>query len=170
MSRRVLDLATGEMVRATACAALMEALRSEGRIAEGNRVGQALLEDGGSAFAKTIAYYELACNYAEMDERADETGEAHLEQALEHARRALDLAPDELVQFPLAALGWIHYKRQEYEQAVDYLSRSIELGPSAATLTHLGMALLASGRRTAPATCWPTPAPSPAGATIRAPR
>jgi tetratricopeptide (TPR) repeat protein len=145
VSRRVLDLAPGEMLRATACAALMEALRGQGRIAEGNRVGLSLLEEGGSAFTKTIAYYEMACNYAELEEHGG--GEPDpLEQALDYARRALDHAPDELVQFPLAALGWIHYKRQEYDQAVDFLSRSSELGPSAATLTHLGMALLASGQ------------------------
>lgn len=145
VSRRVLDLAPGEMLRATACAALMEALRSEGRIAEGNRVGLGLLEHGGSAFTKTIAYYEIACNYAELEEHAADEPD-HLEQALDYARRALDHAPEELVQFPLAALGWIHYKRQEYDLAVDFLSRSSELGPSAATLTHLGMALLASGQ------------------------
>lgn len=145
VSRRVLDLAPGEMLRATASAALMEALRSQGRIGEGNRIGLGLLENGASAFTKTIAYYELACNYTELEEHSPEAPD-HLEQALEYARRALDHAPDELVQFPLAALGWIHYKRREYEQAVDFLSKSSELGPSAATLTHLGMALLASGQ------------------------
>ena len=141
VSRRVLDLDPDETIRTTASAALMEALRSQGRLAEGNRVGLGLLEANGSPFTKTIACYEMACNYAEGNDSDREA----LDHALEYARRSLDNAPDELVQFPLAALGWIHYKRQEYDQAVDFLSRSIELGPTATTLTHLGMALLASG-------------------------
>ena len=39
----------------------------------------------------------------------------------------------------------MHYKRKEFDKAVDFLARSSELGPSPTTLTHLGMALLASG-------------------------
>jgi len=136
-AKRVLELAPGEMLRATASAALIAALRSEGKFREGNRIGRALLADGDSAFTQTIAYYEMAYNLAEMEEELDE--------ALDFARRSLELAPDELKQFPLAALGWVHYKRREYEQAVDCLERSNELGPSPTTLTHLGMALLAAG-------------------------
>ena len=49
----------------------------------------------------------MAYNLAEMEE--------DLDQALDYARRSLDLAPDELKQFPLAALGWVHYKRKEYD-------------------------------------------------------
>jgi tetratricopeptide (TPR) repeat protein len=136
-AQRVLELNPGEMLRATASAALIAALRSEGKYREGNRIGRALLDDGASNFTRTIAYYEMAYNLAEMEEDLDE--------ALEYARRALDLAPDELKQFPLAALGWVHYKRREFTQAVECLSRSNELGPSPTTLTHLGMALLAAG-------------------------
>jgi tetratricopeptide (TPR) repeat protein len=148
IARRVLALGAGEMITATATAALMEALRSERRFAEGNRIALAFLEEGASAFSKTIAYYELACNHTEMAEDAAESGAAaeHLGRALEYAQGALDHAPEELVQFPLAALGWIHYQLQELDQAIDFLSRSSELGPSAATLTHLGMALLAAGQ------------------------
>ena len=137
VTRRLLELEPGEMLRATACAALIEALRGQGKLREGNRVGRRLLAEGASPFSQTIAYYEMAYNLAEMEE--------DLDQALDYARRSLDLAPDELKQFPLAALGWIHYKRREFDKAVDFLTRSTELGPSATTLTHLGMALLASG-------------------------
>ncbi len=137
VTRRILDLEPGEMLKAAACATLIEALRTEGRYREGDRLSRRLLEEGQSNFARTIAYYEMAFNLAEMEE--------DLDQALEYARRALELSPEELRQFPLAALGWVHYKRQEFEQAVEFLSRSSEAGPSATTLTHLGMALLASG-------------------------
>ncbi len=153
VAKKVLELDPGEMLEATACAALIEALRGQGRLIEGDRIGHALLEQGRSPFARTIAYYELACNLTEKG-RGPETGgdaapegerEADLEQALDLARRSLDHAPDELKQFPLAVLGWIHYKRGEYDEAVDFLTKSSELGPSSTTLTHLGMALLASG-------------------------
>jgi tetratricopeptide (TPR) repeat protein len=79
----------------------------------------------------------MACNLAEMEEDLDE--------ALGYARRSVELSPDEIRQFPLAALGWVHYKRKEFDKAIDFLSKSSELGPSANILTHLGMALLASG-------------------------
>jgi tetratricopeptide (TPR) repeat protein len=137
LTRRVLDLAPGEMLQATAFAALAEALRSQGRFREGNRLGRRLLEQGESNFTKTIAYYEMAYNLAEMEEDLDE--------ALDLARRSLELAPEELRAFPLAALGWVHYKRREFDKAVDCLSRATTLGRSATTLTHLGMALIASG-------------------------
>ncbi|HSM51642.1 MAG TPA: tetratricopeptide repeat protein [Thermoanaerobaculia bacterium] len=136
-ARRVLALAAGDMLKATAAAALIAALRGAGRLREGNRVGRELLAGNPSSFAQTIAYYELAYNLAELEE--------DLDRALDYARRALDLAPEELRQFPLAALGWVHYKRREYAEAVDCLSRSSVLGPSSTTLTHLGMALLALG-------------------------
>jgi len=137
LTRRVLDLAPGEMLEATAYAALAEALRSQGRFREGNRLGKKLLAAGKSAYTRTIAHYEMACNLAEMEE--------DLDGALDHARRALELAPEELKAFPVAALGWVHYKRREYDKAVDHLTQASELVPSATNLTHLGMALLASG-------------------------
>ncbi len=137
VARKVLTLEPSEMLKATAYATLIESLRSEGRYTEGNTVGLRLLDEGTSDFAKTIGYYEMAYNMAEMEQQLD--------QALVYAKRSLDLAPEELRQFPLAALGWVYYKRKEFDQAVAFLARSSELGPSATTLTHLGMALLASG-------------------------
>ncbi|MFQ5526908.1 MAG: tetratricopeptide repeat protein [Thermoanaerobaculia bacterium] len=137
VTRRLLELEPNEMLKATACATLIEALRTEGRFREGFRVGKRLLKEGSSSFARAIAYYEMAFSLAEMEEDLDE--------ALDLARLSLESSPEELRQFPLAALGWVHYKRDEFEQAVDFLTRSTKLDPSAPTLTHLGMALLASG-------------------------
>jgi tetratricopeptide (TPR) repeat protein len=137
ITQRVLDLNPGEMLRATAYATMIEVLRSEGKYREGNHIGKLLLDEGASDFSRTIAYYEIAYNLAEMEEDLDE--------ALQYARWSLESSPDELKQFPLAVLGWVHYKRHEFEEAIGFLSRSAELGPSAATMTHLGMALLASG-------------------------
>jgi len=137
VTRKVLDMHPGEMLEATAYAALIEALRSQGKFREGNRIGRRLLDEGSSNFTKSIAYYEMAYNLAEMEEDLDE--------ALDFARRSVELSPDEIKQFPLAALGWVHYKRKEFDKAVDFLARSNELGASPTTMTHLGMALLASG-------------------------
>ncbi len=137
VARKVLAAEPDEMLKATAYATLIEALRGQGKYREGNRIGRRLLDEGESSFAKTIAYYEMAYNLAEMEE--------DLDRALDYARRSLECAPEELRQFPLAALGWVHYKRKEFDRAIDFLARSSELGPSATTLTHLGMALLASG-------------------------
>jgi tetratricopeptide (TPR) repeat protein len=137
LTRRLLSLEPDEMLRATACATLIEALRSEGRFREGNRIGSQMLEDSRSPFSRTIAYYEMAFNLAEMEE--------DLDSALSYAREALSSAPEELRQFPLAALGWVHFKRDELDEAVEFLSHATDLDPSATTLTHLGMALLAAG-------------------------
>ena len=137
LTQKVLEREPGEMLKATAYAALIESLRSQGKYRESNRVGRRLLDEGDSNFTKTIAYYEMAYNLAEMEE--------DLDTALRYAQKSLDLAPEELKAFPLAALGWVHYKRKEYRQAVECLAHSSDLGPSTTTLTHLGMALLAAG-------------------------
>ncbi|HUO86856.1 MAG TPA: tetratricopeptide repeat protein, partial [Thermoanaerobaculia bacterium] len=137
LARRVLDTAADERVSATAYAALAEVLRGQGKFREGNRLARRLLDGAGSSFTRTIAYYEMACNLAEMEEDLDE--------ALDCARRALGEAPDELMSYPLAALGWVHYKRGELDEAVEALTRATDAGPSPTTLTQLGMALLAAG-------------------------
>jgi tetratricopeptide (TPR) repeat protein len=137
VTQRVLALNPGEMLRATAYATLIEALRAEGKLREGNRVGREMLSKGTSDFSRTIAYYEMAYNLAELEEDLDE--------ALAYARQAVALAPQELQQFPLAALGWVHYKRREFAAAVEYLTRASALEASQATLTHLGLAHLANG-------------------------
>ncbi|MCG8461894.1 MAG: tetratricopeptide repeat protein [Holophagales bacterium] len=134
---RVLEMEPSEHLRATAYAILIESLRAEGRLRESDRLGQHLLEGSEGAFALTVAYFELASNLAEMEE--------DLDRALEYARRSVDLAPSTLERFPLATLGWVHYKRRELPDAVRCLERSNDLGSSPRTLLHLGLALLASG-------------------------
>jgi tetratricopeptide (TPR) repeat protein len=138
-AREVLKLHPPEMVAAAAYTTLVEALRAEGNLKEANRVLEQMLVESRSNYAKSIAYYEKAYNLAEMGENLDE--------ALESAQLALKFSPKELRQFPLAALGWVYFKRQDLPNAVDFLSRSAELGPTATSLTHLGMALLEAGEK-----------------------
>lgn len=136
---RAMELAGDEMLRVTAAATLIEGLRCGGDSEEGRRLAEALLAEVETEFGRTVAYCELAWTLAELGEE--------LERALQCAQRAVEHAPEELAPFPLAALGWVHYKRGEFGAAVEALARSSELEPSAGTLTHLGMALAAEGRR-----------------------
>ncbi len=136
---KVLALDPGDRLKVSAYATLIEALRQEGNYREGNRIGRMLLNSDPSDFAQTVACFELACNLADMEENLDE--------ALAFARRSVEHSPEDIKRFPLAALGWVHYQRRELADSVECLSRSNELGTSARTLTHLGMALLAAGQR-----------------------
>ncbi len=136
---KVLALDPGERLKVSAYATLIEALRLEGKYREGNRIGRLMLADGDSDFSKTVAYFEMAFNLADMEEDLDD--------ALSYARRSVEHSPDELKPFSLAALGWVHYQRREFAESVDCLSRSNDLASSRRTLTHLGMALLAAGER-----------------------
>ncbi len=136
---KVLALEPSERLRVSAYAILIEALRLEGKYREGNRIGRLLLAGDGSDFAKTVAYFEMAFNLAELEEDLDD--------ALSFARSSVEHSPDELKQYSLDALGWVHYQRREFTESVDCLSRSNDLASSRRTLTHLGMALLAAGDR-----------------------
>src|SRR5438132_2216465 len=138
-SRRILKHRPTEVVAAAAYTTLVEALRAEGNYKEANRALEAMLRNYSSNYAKSIAYYEKAYNLAEMEESLDE--------ALESAQLALRYSPKELKQFPLAALGWVYFERRDYTNAVDFLSKSADLGPTATNLMHLGMALLESGQK-----------------------
>src|SRR6185436_10142296 len=139
IARRILKQKPTEVVAAAAYTTLVEALRAEGNFKEANRALEEMLGEYTSNYAKSIAYYEKAYNLAEMEESLDE--------ALESAQLALRYSPKELKQFPLAALGWVYFKRRDFSSAVDFLSKSAELGPTATNLMHLGMALLESGQK-----------------------
>ena len=138
-ARHVLRQRPTDVVAAAAYTTLVEALRAEGNFKDANRALEEMLRDYTSNYAKSIAYYEKAYNLAEMEESLDE--------ALESAQLALRYSPKELKQFPLAALGWVYFKRREFGNAVDFLTKSADLGPTATNLMHLGMALLESGQK-----------------------
>src|SRR2546428_3724151 len=139
VARRVLKERPTEVVAAAAYTTLVEALRAEGNFKEANRALEDMLHEYTSNYAKSIAYYEKAYNLAEMNESLDE--------ALESAQLALRYSPKELKQFPLAALGWVYFKKRDFTNAVDFLTKSADIGPTATNLMHLGMALLESGQK-----------------------
>jgi tetratricopeptide (TPR) repeat protein len=139
VARRVLTHRPAEVVAAAAYTTLVEALRAEGNFKEANGALEDMLRDYTSNYAKSIAYFEKAYTLADMEENLDE--------ALESAQLALRYSPKELRQFPLAALGWVYFKRRDFKNAVDFLTKSADLGPTATNLMHLGMALLESGEK-----------------------
>ncbi len=136
--RKVLASPAEEMVATAACSTLAEALRGEGQGREATRVVEDFMKQHDSPAARTIGFYELACNLADAD--------GDLVRALEFASKSLEAAPDELKPFSLAALGWVYYKKGDYDSAIDFLKRSCESLASPSTLHRLGMALLAADR------------------------
>jgi tetratricopeptide (TPR) repeat protein len=115
----------------------MEALRSQGKLGASTEVGRHLLEIGPSNFARAFACCQMAWNLTEENQDFSE--------ALTVARQGHQLAPRELIPLSLAALGWVHYHRREYQASVDFLTQATKIAPNARTLIHLGMALLAAG-------------------------
>jgi tetratricopeptide (TPR) repeat protein len=125
------------MIAVAAYATLLEALRSEGKFREGMRVADEMLAAVSSNYARSIAHFQRAAALAEMGE--------DLDSALKDAELALRLSPREMRRFPLAAKGWVHYKRGEFDRAVECLERAAELGETPTSLAHLGLAYLAVG-------------------------
>jgi tetratricopeptide (TPR) repeat protein len=136
--REVLAADPEDVVAAAACSTLSESLRAEGRPREAAEFLREFLDRHPSKTAQAVGYYELATSLAESGE--------DLDLALDYAGRALAAAPEELKPYPLAALGWVHYKRLESDRALECLKRSSERAAAPTTFHHLGMAYLAAGR------------------------
>jgi tetratricopeptide (TPR) repeat protein len=136
--RQVLGGEPEDVVAAAACSTLAEALRAEGKNADAAGFVREFLETHPSKTSQAVGYYELATTLAESGE--------DLDSALDYAGRALSAAPDELKPYPLAALGWVHYKRREFDRAIDCLRRSSERAAQPTTFHHLGLAYLAAGK------------------------
>lgn len=70
-----------------------------------------------------------------------------LDEALKMLERAVELKPDD--GFIVDSLGWVYFRRGEYDKAVTKLERAVELEPADATITdHLGDAYWKVGRKT----------------------
>ena len=135
--RKILAGVSEEMIASAACSTLAEVLRGEGEPREAARVVEEFLQKYDSPTARTIGFYELASNLADSEE--------NLNEALDFASRSLEAAPDELKPFSLAAMGWVYYKKKDYESAIKFLKRSSDNSATPSTLHRLGLALLAAG-------------------------
>ena len=70
----------------------------------------------------------------------------NMDKGFELIRKAVSLRPNS--GMIVDSLGWAHYKRGEYEEAVRYLERAVELQPGDPVLNdHLGDAYWKVGRR-----------------------
>ncbi|HCY85108.1 MAG TPA: hypothetical protein DHV36_08240 [Desulfobacteraceae bacterium] len=79
----------------------------------------------------------LGYTYAEM--------EIHLDEALDLTRRALDVRPDD--GYITDSLGWVYYKKGEYEKAVFYLEKAARISEFETVIAaHLGDAYLKTGQ------------------------
>jgi tetratricopeptide (TPR) repeat protein len=69
----------------------------------------------------------------------------HLEEAERLIKRALIIEPED--GFYVDSLGWVYYRRGEYQKAVDQLERAVNLTGSDPTITeHLGDAYAKVGK------------------------
>lgn len=70
----------------------------------------------------------------------------NLDEGFDMIQRAVRLRPN--AGFIVDSLGWAHYKRGNYEEAVKHLERAVELSPTEPTLNdHLGDAYWRVGRK-----------------------
>ncbi len=140
VTRKVLDLNPGEMLRATAYATLDRgAAQPRASSARATASASELLDEGQ---LRTSPRPSPTTRWRTTWRRSKRTS----------TRRSTtrggrwSCAPEELKQFPLAALGWVHYKRRGVRPGGRLpRPRRASSTPRATTLTHLGMALLASG-------------------------
>ena len=118
---------------AAAVVALLEGLRQSGRPHSARRFAQRLYDDEGvGELANGLAAYELAL--IETDLGGD------LEAARDLAREALEIAPKELRQYPLAALGSIALKLGRYREAMRYFEQAAQSGFEPPKLRQLALA------------------------------
>lgn len=68
-----------------------------------------------------------------------------IDEAYELISRALELDPEEPAI--LDSMGWVLYRKGEYERAIGYLTEAYAVFPDPEVASHLGEALWASGQR-----------------------
>ncbi|MCG8618087.1 MAG: tetratricopeptide repeat protein [Desulfobacterales bacterium] len=79
----------------------------------------------------------LGYTYAEMD--------IHLDEALDLIKRALDIRPDD--GYITDSLGWVYYKKGDYEKAVFHLEKAARISEFETVIaSHLGDAYLKTGQ------------------------
>lgn len=118
---------------AAAVVALLESLRQSGKPHTARRFARRLYHDESAGqLAHGLAAYELALIELEIGHE--------LETARDLAREALETAPKELRQYPLAALGAIALKLGRYREAMQYLEQAAQSGFEPPQLRQLALA------------------------------
>ena len=124
---------------ASAGAMLIEALRAQGRLREGLDWAERLMSID-DPLVQFVGSYEAAFSLAELEQELD--------RALQLAARGLALEVPQLRAEATAVLGWVHYKRNELDLALEMLEKAVKLGENAAHLKLLGLVHLARGETT----------------------
>jgi tetratricopeptide (TPR) repeat protein len=83
---------------------------------------------------------------------ADRT--ARYEEALELIKRALKLSPDDF--YILDSMGWVLYRLQRFDEAIEYLEQARALRNDPEVAAHLGEVLWIKGERDAARDVWET--------------
>ena len=83
------------------------------------------------------AYNALGYTLADQTDRFDE--------AFELIKKALELSPDD--PFILDSMGWVHYRKGNYEEAINYLRQALDYKEDAEIAAHLGEVLWLSGSK-----------------------
>lgn len=74
------------------------------------------------------------------------------EEALELITRALEIKPNEAAF--IDSMGWVHYRLANYDQAIAFLRRALDMFPNDEVAAHLGEVLWMVGDRTAASKVW----------------
>lgn len=74
------------------------------------------------------------------------------EEALELITRALEIKPNEAAF--IDSMGWVHYRLANYDQAIAFLRRALDMFPNDEVAAHLGEVLWIVGDRTAASKVW----------------
>ncbi len=90
------------------------------------------------------AYNALGYTLADQTDRYDE--------ALTLISKALEFLPDDA--YILDSMGWVHYRIGDYEKALEYLERAMELKQDAEIAAHFGEVLWISGNRARAEKVW----------------
>ena len=124
--------------RPAALVALLESLRQSGKNHTARRFARRFYQEGNAGtLAHGLAAYELALIETELG--------GELETARNLAREALESAPKELRQYPLAALGSIALKLGRYREAMQYIEQAAQSGFEPPQLRQLALASLEVG-------------------------
>ena len=80
-----------------------------------------------------------------VDPRVVHDGAENLDEALKLAEEAEQARPAAGI---IDTVGWVHYKRDEYDKAIEKFQKAIELSPLQPTIRyHLGLAYAKQGNK-----------------------
>jgi tetratricopeptide (TPR) repeat protein len=74
------------------------------------------------------------------------------QEALALITRALEIKPDEAAF--VDSIGWVHYRLANYDKAIEFLRRALDMLPNDEVAAHLGEVLWVTGERKGASAVW----------------